>query len=158
MIMAAAVVTSCSDDDSLASRGLETVEMPISISIPAEGFVNPTDVGIGNEEPASALVTTRALGDPGEAETFDLPKYLYIYLSQPLPLIPPKSYSRSKRWSPRTGSSPLPEVTPMVTSRLRMASMSIKVISPSTSRSTARRAGCMWWQAIWNWITAHIIL
>ena len=80
MIMAAAFVTSCSDDDSLASRGLETVEMPISISIPAEGFVNPTDVGIGNEEPASTLAVTRALGDPGEAETFDLPKYLYIYL------------------------------------------------------------------------------
>lgn len=80
MIMAAAVVTSCSDDDSLASRGLETVEMPISISIPAEGFVNPTDVGIGNEETASALAVTRALGDPGEAETFALPKFLYIYL------------------------------------------------------------------------------
>ena len=80
MFLAAAFVTSCSDDDSLASRGLETVEMPISISIPAEGFVNPTDVGIGNEEPASALVTTRALGDPGTAETFDLPQYLYIYL------------------------------------------------------------------------------
>lgn len=80
MIMAAAVVTSCSDDDSLASRGLETVEMPISISIPAEGFVNPTDVGIGNEEPASTLSVTRAMGDPGEAETFVLPKYLYIYL------------------------------------------------------------------------------
>lgn len=80
MIMAAAFVTSCSDDDSLASRGLETVEMPISISIPAEGFVNPTDVGIGNDEPASTLAVTRALGDPGEAETFVLPKYLYIYL------------------------------------------------------------------------------
>ena len=80
MFLAAAFVTSCSDDDSLASRGLETVEMPISISIPAEGFVNPTDVGIGNDEPASTLAVTRALGDPGEAETFDLPKYLYIYL------------------------------------------------------------------------------
>ena len=80
MVMAAAFVTSCSDDDSLASRGLETVEMPISISIPAEGFVNPTDVGIGNEEPASTLAVTRALGDPGEAETFALPKFLYIYL------------------------------------------------------------------------------
>lgn len=80
MIMAAAVVTSCSDDDSLASRGLETVEMPISISIPAEGFVNPTDVGIGNEEPASTLAVTRAMGDPGTAETFALPKFLYIYL------------------------------------------------------------------------------
>ena len=80
MVMAAAFVTSCSDDDSLASRGLETVEMPISISIPAEGFVNPTDVGIGNDEPASTLAVTRALGDPGEAETFELPKYLYIYL------------------------------------------------------------------------------
>ena len=80
MIMAAAFVTSCSDDDSLASRGLETVEMPISISIPAGGFVSPTDVGIGNEEPASALAVTRVLGDPGEAETFALPQYLYIYL------------------------------------------------------------------------------
>lgn len=80
MIMAAAFVTSCSDDDSLASRGLETVEMPISISIPAEGFVNPTDVGIGNDEPASTLAVTRAMGDPGTAETFALPKYLYIYL------------------------------------------------------------------------------
>lgn len=80
MFLAAAFVTSCSDDDSLASRGLETVEMPISISIPAEGFVNPTDVGIGNEEPASTLAVTRAMGDPGTAETFVLPKYLYIYL------------------------------------------------------------------------------
>ena len=80
MFLAAAVVTSCSDDDSLASRGLETVEMPISISIPAEGFVNPTDVGIGDEESASTLAVTRALGDPGEAETFALPKFLYIYL------------------------------------------------------------------------------
>ena len=80
MFLAAAFVTSCSDDDSLASRGLETVEMPISISIPAEGFVNPTDVGIGNEEPASTFAVTRALGDPGTAETFALPQYLYIYL------------------------------------------------------------------------------
>ncbi|WP_144007850.1 hypothetical protein [Prevotella sp. P5-92] len=80
VFLAAAFVTSCSDDDSLASRGLETVEMPISISIPAEGFVNPTDVGIGNDEPASTLAVTRALGDPGEAESFVLPQYLYIYL------------------------------------------------------------------------------
>ena len=78
MVWAAAVVSSCSDDDSLASRGLETVEMPISISIPAEGFVNPTDVGIGNDEPASTLALPRALGDPGTAETFALPHYLYI--------------------------------------------------------------------------------
>ena len=80
IVLAAAVVTSCSDDDSLASRGLETVEMPISISIPAEGFVSPTDVGIGNDEPASTLALTRVPGDPGTAETFDLPQYLYIYL------------------------------------------------------------------------------
>lgn len=80
MFLAGAFVTSCSDDDSLASRGLETVEMPISISIPAEGFVSPTDVGIGDDEPASTLAVTRAMGDPGTAETFDLPKYLYIYL------------------------------------------------------------------------------
>ena len=80
MVWAAAVVSSCSDDDSLASRGLETVEMPISISIPAEGFVNPTDVGIGEEGATPALVATRALGDPGTTEKFALPKYLYIYL------------------------------------------------------------------------------
>ena len=80
MVWAAAVFTSCSDDDSLASRGLETVEMPISISIPAEGFVNPTDVGIGEEGATPALVATRAPGDPGITDTLALPKYLYIYL------------------------------------------------------------------------------
>ena len=80
MVWAAAVVSSCSDDDSLASRGLETVEMPISISIPAEGFVNPTDVGIGEEGATPALADTRALGDPGTYEKFALPRYLYIYL------------------------------------------------------------------------------
>ena len=80
MFLAAAFVTSCSDDDSLASRGLETVEMPISISIPAEGFVNPTDVGIGNDEPTSALAVTRALGDPGTYEQFHLPRYIYLFL------------------------------------------------------------------------------
>lgn len=80
MIMAAAFVTSCSDDDSLASRGLETVEMPISISIPAEGFVNPTDVGIGNEAVTPASATTRAPGDPGTYEQFHLPRYIYLFL------------------------------------------------------------------------------
>lgn len=83
MVWAAAVVTSCSDDDSLASRGLETVEMPISISIPAEGFVNPTDVGIGEEAATPALVATRATrapGDPGTYEQFHLPRYIYLFL------------------------------------------------------------------------------
>ena len=83
MIIAAAFVTSCSDDDSLASRGLETVEMPISISIPAEGFVNPTDVGIGEEGATPALVATRATrapGDPGTYEQFHLPRYIYLFL------------------------------------------------------------------------------
>ena len=80
MVWAAAFVTSCSDDDSLASRGLETVEMPISISIPAEGFVNPTDVGIGEEAATPALVATRALGDPGTYEQFHLPRYIYLFL------------------------------------------------------------------------------
>lgn len=80
IVLAAAFVTSCSDDDSLASRGLETVEMPISISIPAEGFVNPTDVGIGNEEPSSTFAVTRALGDPGTYEQFHLPQYIYLFL------------------------------------------------------------------------------
>lgn len=80
MFLAAAFVTSCSDDDSLASRGLETVEMPISISIPAEGFVNPTDVGIGNEAVSPASATTRAPGDPGTYEQFHLPRYIYLFL------------------------------------------------------------------------------
>lgn len=83
MIMAAAVVTSCSDDDSLASRGLETVEMPVSISIPAEGFVSPKDVGIGEEAATPALVDTRATrapGDPGTYEQFHLPRYIYLFL------------------------------------------------------------------------------
>ena len=80
MFLAAAFVTSCSDDDSLASRGLETVEMPISISIPAEGFVNPTDVGIGDEAVPPASATTRAPGDPGTYEQFHLPRYIYLFL------------------------------------------------------------------------------
>lgn len=80
MFLAAAFVTSCSDDDSLASRGLETVEMPISISIPAEGFVNPTDVGIGDEAVTPASATTRAFGDPGTYEQFHLPQYIYLFL------------------------------------------------------------------------------
>ena len=80
MFLAAAFVTSCSDDDSLASRGLETVEMPISISIPAEGFVSPTDVGIGNEAVTPASATTRAPGDPGTYEQFHLPRYIYLFL------------------------------------------------------------------------------
>ena len=80
IVLAVAVVTSCSDDDSLASRGLETVEMPISISIPAEGFVNPTDVGIGDEAVTPASATTRAPGDPGTYEQFHLPRYIYLFL------------------------------------------------------------------------------
>ena len=80
IVLAAAFVTSCSDDDSLASRGLETVEMPISISIPAEGFVNPTDVGIGDEAVTPASAITRALGDPGTYEQFHLPQYIYLFL------------------------------------------------------------------------------
>lgn len=87
LAVSAVMMVSCSDDDSLASRGLETVEMPVSISIPAEGFVNPVDAGIGNNGPSTLLaayqhdeVDTRGAGDPGTAETFVLPRYLYIYL------------------------------------------------------------------------------
>ena len=80
IVLAVAFVTSCSDDDSLASRGLETVEMPISISIPAEGFVNPTDVGIGDEAVTPASAITRTPGDPGTYEQFHLPRYIYLFL------------------------------------------------------------------------------
>lgn len=86
-ILIAMAVAACSDGDDTSTRGVATVKMPITISIPAEGFVNPTDVGIGDENPSSTLFSpsategsTRLPGDPGEAETFELPKYIYIYL------------------------------------------------------------------------------
>ena len=86
-ILIAMAVSACSDDDDMSNNGMATIEMPINISIPAEGFVNPTDVGIGDETPSSTLFSpsategsTRLPGDPGEAETFELPKYIYIYL------------------------------------------------------------------------------
>lgn len=86
-ILIAMAVSACSDDDDMSNNGMATIEMPITISIPAEGSVNPTDVGIDNEDASSQLFapslsegSTRGPGDPGEAETFELPKYIYIYL------------------------------------------------------------------------------
>lgn len=80
-IFIAAAAVACSDDDNHSSSGTEMVEMPISISIPAEGFVHPTDVAIGDEAVSPALAGTRTLpGDPGTSEQFLLPRYLYIYL------------------------------------------------------------------------------
>lgn len=64
-------ITSCTDDDPMASRGLETVEMPISISIPAEGFSEPI---------TTVEDLTRAPGDPGSTETLRRPKFIYIFL------------------------------------------------------------------------------
>lgn len=63
MAVAALLVVSCSshDDDSVP---MQTVTMPIKLAIPAEGFGTPT----------------RAAGDPGTFERFELPRYLYIFL------------------------------------------------------------------------------
>lgn len=76
----------CSDDDD-SMRGMQTIEMPVSITIPAEGFVNPNDIATGDDtatggddKTRAAGSMTRAMGDPGTAETFSLPRFLYIYI------------------------------------------------------------------------------
>ena len=65
MAVVALLVASCSshDDDNVP---MQTVTMPIKLSIPAEGFGDPTRA-------------TEA-GDPGTFETFKLPQYLYVFL------------------------------------------------------------------------------
>lgn len=76
IMLTAMVLSGCSSDESDAERGREMIEMPVTIAIPAEGFANPNDVATG-EGTASQ---TRGVGDPGTAETFSLPQYLYIYI------------------------------------------------------------------------------
>lgn len=60
IIAAVWAVASCTEN---GDQGLQTVEMPIQIAIPA-----------------GDLTSTRAYGDPGTWERFRLPRYLYLFL------------------------------------------------------------------------------
>lgn len=64
-------LTSCSTSDSPSDDG-RLVRMPIVLAIPA----NDASLTVG----VSGAKATRAEGDPGTYEKFELPKYLYIYL------------------------------------------------------------------------------
>ncbi len=66
-----ALVASCSSDSS-ADGDDRMVSMPIVLAIPA------SNASLSAEE--THTKTTRAEGDPGTYEKFELPKYLYIYL------------------------------------------------------------------------------
>ena len=86
MAVAALLVASCSshDDDSVP---MQTVTMPIKLAIPAEGFGDPTDIVIGGDPSEAtrlnekfATRNTKA-GDPGNAETFQIPQYLHIFVA-----------------------------------------------------------------------------
>ena len=66
-----ALVASCSSDSS-ADGDDRMVSMPIVLAIPA------SNASLTAEE--THAKTTRAEGDPGTYEKFELPKYLYIYL------------------------------------------------------------------------------
>ena len=66
-----ALVASCSSDSTADGDG-RMVSMPIVLAIPA------SNASLTAEE--AHAKTTRAEGDPGTYEKFELPKYLYIYL------------------------------------------------------------------------------
>ena len=66
-----ALLASCSSDSS-ADGDDRMVSMPIVLAIPA------SNASLTAEE--AHAKTTRAEGDPGTYEKFELPKYLYIYL------------------------------------------------------------------------------
>lgn len=63
--------SSCSSDTDTADGG-RMISMPIVLAIPA----NNADLTTGT----TGTKATRAEGDPGTYEKFELPKYLYIYL------------------------------------------------------------------------------
>ena len=65
------VLTACSSDSDTAPSE-QMVSMPIVLAIPA------SNASLTTEE--TNAKTTRAEGDPGTYEKFELPKYLYIYL------------------------------------------------------------------------------
>lgn len=65
MAMAALLMAACNSHDD-EGVPVQTVTMPIRLSIPAEGFSEHT--------------RATAAGDPGTFETFKLPQYLYVFL------------------------------------------------------------------------------
>lgn len=71
MMIGALLVTACSSSDPSSEDG-RMVRMPIVLAIPA----NDASLTAG----AAGAKATRAEGDPGTYEKFELPKYLYIYL------------------------------------------------------------------------------
>ena len=68
----ALLLASCSSSDPGAEDGGRQVRMPIVLAIPA----NNAELTTGS----MGAKATRAEGDPGTYEKFELPKYLYIYL------------------------------------------------------------------------------
>ena len=64
-------LTACSSTDPSVEDG-NVVRMPIVLAIPA----NNAELTTGS----TGAKATRAEGDPGTYEKFELPKYLYIYL------------------------------------------------------------------------------
>lgn len=71
MMIGALLVTACSSSDPSSEDG-RMVRMPIVLAIPA----NEASLTAG----AAGAKATRAEGDPGTYEKFQLPSYLYIYL------------------------------------------------------------------------------
>ena len=71
MMIGALLVTACSSSDPSSEDG-RMVRMPIVLAIPA----NDASLTAG----AAGAKATRAEGDPGTYEKFQLPSYLYIYL------------------------------------------------------------------------------
>ena len=65
MAMAALLMAACNSHDD-EGVPVQTVTMPIRLSIPAEGFSEHT--------------RATAAGDPGTFETFKLPQFLYVFL------------------------------------------------------------------------------
>lgn len=73
-VMLPFLIAACTDND----MKTDMVEMPVYIAIPSAGFTSPTDVGIDGQ-PAENH-ETRAPGDPGTDDVFELPQYIYIYM------------------------------------------------------------------------------
>lgn len=71
LVLGIGALTACSSTDPSVEDG-HVVRMPIVLAIPA----NNAELTTGS----TGAKTTRAEGDPGTYEKFELPKYLYIYL------------------------------------------------------------------------------
>ena len=71
LVLGIGTLTACSSTDPSMEDG-HVVRMPIVLAIPA----NNADLTTGS----TGAKATRAEGDPGTYEKFELPKYLYIYL------------------------------------------------------------------------------